>query len=60
MVDAFVLARAIAAEERQTGKLSALWDVTGDGAVDGGDVDAVAMRAVRLEGAVNDGAGGAG
>src|SRR5690606_29518660 len=62
MVDAFVLARAIAAEEaRGDGSTpSALWDVTGDGVVDSGDVDAVAMRAVRLDGGVNRDAGGAG
>ncbi len=63
MVDAFVLARAIADEEARGGGsgVSGLWDVTGDGVVDGGDVDAVAMRAVRLDGGDGDaGAGGAG
>src|SRR5690606_10986124 len=43
MVDAFVLARAIADEEARGGGrsgVSGLWDVTGDGVVDGGDVDA--------------------
>lgn len=59
IVDAFVLARAVAEVEGERG-LGPLWDVTGDGVVDEGDVDAVAMRAVRLEGADREVAGGAG
>ncbi|MFM9995305.1 MAG: dockerin type I domain-containing protein [Phycisphaerales bacterium] len=33
------------------GAATSPWDVTGDGRTDGGDVDAIAMRAVRLGGA---------
>lgn len=50
ILDAFRLARML---EPGTGgtspKLSPTWDVTGDGAIDQRDVDAIAARAVRLD-----------
>ena len=47
ILNAFQLARRVARSER----LDATWDVTGDGVVDGVDVDAIAQRAVALDGA---------
>lgn len=38
-------------EAGSPGAATSPWDVTGDGRTDGGDVDAIAMRAVRLGGA---------
>jgi Dockerin type I domain len=47
MIDALRLARAV----RRGGALDPAWDVNGDGTVDHRDTDAVAMRAVAIEGA---------
>jgi len=46
IVDAYLLARRI----NEGGKLEARWDITGDGKVNRGDVEAVATRAVSIEG----------
>ena len=46
ILDAFALARRIEA----AGDPDAEWDMNVDGAVDGADVDLIAMAAVRLEG----------
>ena len=46
ILDAFALARRIEAD----GVLGLAWDINGDGEVDGGDVDTVAMTAVRING----------
>ena len=45
ILDAFALARRIEASER----IGREWDLDGNGAVDRGDVDLVAMAAVNLE-----------
>ena len=44
ILDAFTLARHL----DSTAALQSRWDVSGDGRVDGADVDAIAMAAVRL------------
>jgi hypothetical protein len=44
ILDAFSLARQIKAG----GKIDKSWDVTGNGVIDQGDVDAIAQRAVAL------------
>jgi len=45
ILDAFALARLL---ERGGGQPSVTWDLTGDGAIDQRDVDAIARQAVRL------------
>jgi hypothetical protein len=59
ILDAFQLARLLEAGRGGSGSgprpLSPTWDVTGDGAIDQRDVDAIAARAVQLSG----GGGGA-
>lgn len=44
ILDAFTLARHL----DTAAALQSRWDITGDGRVDGADVDAIAMAAVRL------------
>jgi len=46
ILDAFALARMIDSGE----KTQARWDINGDGRVDQGDVDAIAMSAVQING----------
>lgn len=46
ILDAFTLARHVQRGDQRQG----VWDVNGDGVVDKGDVDAVAMAAVSLKG----------
>jgi hypothetical protein len=50
ILDAFALARWIEVPGHEMSE----WDVNGDGAVDRGDVDAVAMKAVSLDGGVTE------
>jgi hypothetical protein len=45
ILDAFALARHVETD----GSPNPAWDINGDGAVDGSDIDAVAMAAVRLD-----------
>ncbi len=59
ILDAFRLARLLEPSTNpHVPALSATWDVTGDGAIDQRDVDAIAARAVRL-GGTSDRKGGA-
>ncbi len=50
ILDAFMLARRLDERLRTTAGRSPDWDINGDGVVDQGDVDAVAMAAVSLKG----------
>jgi hypothetical protein len=48
ILDAFTLARLLETSGRAGQPVSKTWDVNGDGVVDGGDVEALANRAVKL------------